>query len=99
MWPVAIALRVAASQSVGIGVVELAGLDQRGDDSPVFRPGIVSGEEGVLSVQRDGADGPLDGVAIELDPAIGQEQAQAVPVFGDVLQGLAQGDFVATRAR
>ena len=61
--------------SVGIDVVELAGLDQRGDDSPVFRPGIVSGEEGVLSVQRDGADGPLDGVAIELDPAIGQEQA------------------------
>ena len=36
---------------VGIDGVELAGLDQRGDGGPVLGPGIVAGEEGVLSVQ------------------------------------------------
>lgn len=76
-----------------IDCIHLAGLDQRGDDGPVFGTGIVTGEEGVLAVQGDGADGALDGVAVDLDAAFGQEAAEAVAVFGDVGESLAEGRF------
>ena len=51
---------------VGMGLdgVEFSGFDQRGDGGPVFGTGIVTGEEGVLSAQGDGADcalAPLPG--------------------------------------
>jgi hypothetical protein len=69
---------------VWIEGVELAGLDQRNDDGPVFRADVVAHEEGVFSVQCDGTDCPLDGFAVKLDPATSQEQAEAVPVFGDI---------------
>ena len=34
-----------------IDAVHFAGLDERGDDGPVFGTGVVAGEEGVLAVQ------------------------------------------------
>jgi len=55
---------------VGIDAVHFAGLDQRGDDGPVFGSGVMPREEGVLAVQGDGADGAFDGVAVDLDAAI-----------------------------
>ena len=36
---------------MGLDGSEFAGLDQRGDDGPVFRPGVVTGEDGVFAVQ------------------------------------------------
>ncbi len=51
----------------------------------------MSGEESVLPVQGDGADRAFDGVAVDLDAAVGQEASQAVAVFGDVGECLAQG--------
>lgn len=78
---------------VGIDGVEFAGFDQRRQHRPVLRPGVVACEEGVLSVERDGADGSFDGIVIDLDTAVGQEQGQAVPVFGDVFEGLSEGGF------
>lgn len=36
--------------------VEAAGLDQRGDDSPVFGAAVGAGEEGVFASQGDGLD-------------------------------------------
>lgn len=78
---------------MGINGVELAGLDQRGDHGPVLGADVVTGEESVLAIQRDGADGPLDGVVVELDPAVAKEQAEAVPVFGDGFQRRAQRRF------
>lgn len=69
---------------MGIDAVHLAGLDERGDDGPVFGTGVVTGEEGVFAVQGDGADGAFDGVAIDLDAAVGDEVAEAGAVFGDI---------------
>ncbi len=74
-----------------IDAVHLAGLDQRGDDGPVFGACVMPCKEGILSVQRDGANGAFDGVVVDLDAAIGKEEAKALAVFGDVGEGLAQG--------
>lgn len=61
--------------------------------SPVLRAGVMACKERVLALKGDGAAGALDGVAVHLDPAISQEQDQAVPVFGDVLQGFTRWGF------
>ena len=45
---------------LGIDAVEFAGFDQRGEDRPVLGPGVVAGEESVLPVQGNGADGAFD---------------------------------------
>ena len=76
-----------------IDCIEFAGLDQGGDDAPVCSASIVTGKERVFAVQGDGADGPLDGIGVHLDAAIGEEHAKAIPVFGDVLERFAQGCF------
>ncbi len=80
-------------RQVGMGLdgVEFAGLDQRGDGGPVRGTGVMTGEERVLSVQGDGADGSFDGVVVHLDTTVGEEAAKASPVFCDVFQRLAQG--------
>jgi len=52
----------------------------------VSRPRIVACEERVLAVQRDGRNGASDRVAIQFDAAVGQEQCQPAPVFGDEFQ-------------
>jgi hypothetical protein len=39
-----------------IDVVELAGLDQGGDDSPVFGTAVGSGEQRVLATELDATD-------------------------------------------
>lgn len=58
-----------------------------------MRSGIVACEEGILSVERDGADGASDGIVVDLDAAVAKEQGQAVPVFCDVFEGLAEWGF------
>ena len=83
----------AGQPCMWIDCVHLAGLDQRGDDGPVFCVCIMAGKERVLPVQGDGADRALDGVAVELDAAICQETAQAVAVFRDRCQCLTEGRF------
>lgn len=47
-------------------------------------------EEGVLPIERYRPDGSLDGVVVDLYAPIGQEELQAIPVFGDVGQGFAE---------
>jgi hypothetical protein len=68
--------------------IEFAGLDQRRDDGPVLRAGIVTCEERVFAIEGDGTDCALDGVGIQFDATVVEEQDQPVPVFGDVFQGL-----------
>ncbi len=72
---------------MGLDPVEIAGLDQGRDDGPVLRAGIVPREERVFAVKGDGTDGAFDGIVVELNATVGKEQAQAIPVFGDVFQG------------
>ena len=83
----------AGHPGMRIDSVEFAGLDQRGDDSPVLGSGIVACEECVFSVQSDGADGALDGVVVDLDASVCQEPGESVPVFGDVFERLAGWGF------
>ena len=73
--------------------VEFAGLDQRRDDGPVLRAGIVTCEGRGFAIEGDGTDGALDGVGIQFDAAVVEEQDQPVPVFGDVFQGFSGWRF------
>lgn len=65
--------------SMWLNSVEFAGLDQRRNDRPVLCPGIVTCEERALAVQCDVADGKLDGVVVEFDAAIFEEEDQPIP--------------------
>ena len=58
-----------------IDIVELGGLDERGDDGPVFGAAVGAGEQAVLAGQRQGPDGALDGVVVDLDAAITEEDS------------------------
>lgn len=73
--------------AVGLDPIEFAGFDQGGDDGPVLRASIMSGEERVFTVEGDGTDGALDGVGIQFDATVVEEPAQPIPVFGDVFEG------------
>ena len=55
---------------LGIDAVELAGLDQRGDDCPVFATAIGTSKECVLAVQCDRPDRAFDDVAVDLDATV-----------------------------
>lgn len=81
-----------------IDSLELAGFDQRSDGRPLLCSRIVSGEESVLSVQRNRPDGPFDGIVVDLDPAVGQEDTEAIPVFGDIGQSFAERRLRADRS-
>jgi hypothetical protein len=45
---------------LGINFIELASFDERGQDRPVCAAAIGAGEEGVLAIEGDRPDGPLD---------------------------------------
>lgn len=64
---------------LGIDAVELAGLDERGDDGPVLGTAIGAGEQGVLPGQGQRADGSLDDVVVELDAPVIEEEAEPRP--------------------
>ena len=53
-----------------VHAAEFAGFDQRRDARPVFSIAVAACEECVLAIERYGPDGPLDGVAVDLDAAI-----------------------------
>jgi hypothetical protein len=57
---------------------------QRSDGRPILSSGVVSGKESVLAIQRNRPDGSLDGIVVDLDTTVSQEDTEAVPVFGDV---------------
>ena len=82
-----LAIRVAADDpgqvidevTERLDAVELAGLDERGDDGPVPGAAVRACEERILAVESDGSDGPFDGVAVDLDAAVVEEAGQALP--------------------
>jgi hypothetical protein len=74
--------------------IELARLDQRGDDCPILRSSVMPGEESILPIERYRPYGSLDGVVVDLDATVGQEHAEAVPVFGDIRERFAKRRFV-----
>lgn len=70
--------------------IEFAGFDQRGNCRPVLCSRVMACKERVLPIESNRPDGPLDGVVVDLYASVGQEELQAVPVFGDVGQSLAE---------
>ena len=70
--------------------IALTCLDERGDGRPVLCPGIVLGEKTILPLQGYRKNGSHDGIIVNLDAAIGQEDAEPAPVFGHVGERLAE---------
>ena len=77
----------------GLDSVDLAGLDQRGDATPGNAAFTVTGEEGILSIERDGADQVFNPVGVDLDATVVQEGLQPVPLIMDVSELFAQAGF------
>ena len=65
--------------ALGSDAVELGGLDERGKDGPVVSAAVGPSEQGVFAGEREGPDGAFDGVVVDLDPAIVEEDGQARP--------------------
>ena len=59
-----------------IDTKQLAGFDQRGDDRPVLSAAIRAGEQGVLAVERQRANGALDYVVVDFDAAVVEKEAE-----------------------
>lgn len=62
-----------------LDVVQLARLDQRSDDGPVLGAAVRAREEGVLPVEGDRADRPLDGIGVDLNAAVVEEAGKPLP--------------------
>jgi len=60
-------------------VVELRGFYERGDDRPMFRPGVGACKERVLPIESNWPDGSLDSVGVDLDAAVVDEPGQPIP--------------------
>ena len=67
---------------VGVDASDLAVLDQRSDNRPVAAALVGAREQGILAVEGQRPDRPLNGVGIELDAAIIKEDAEPVPAAG-----------------
>lgn len=68
----------------GIDGIEPARLDKRGDGRPVLGSGVVPGEESILAIEGYGPDRSLDAIVVNLNTTVCQEDAKAVPKFGDI---------------
>jgi hypothetical protein len=76
---VGIAFGQAFQQVLEVGerldVVELGGCQKRSDNGPAGRTAVGSGERVVLGAQRDGANGAFDGVVVEFNTPVIEEEA------------------------
>src|SRR5271167_3700436 len=73
-----------------IDAAQLAGLDQRGDHRPVLPASVGAGEERVFTIEGDRADRTLDGIRVDLDPAVVEETREAGPVREGVADDLGE---------
>ena len=78
---------------VRVDAGELAVLDERGDNCPVVAAFVGSCEQGVFAVEGKRADGTLDGVVVEIDPAIIEEAREAIPAFEGIADRFAELGF------
>ncbi len=75
---------------VRVDAVELAGLDERGDPRPMFDAAIGAGEEGILPIERNGADRAFDDVGVDFDAAVVEEAAEPCRAHKRVADRLGQ---------
>src|SRR5688572_7226306 len=69
-----------------VDVVELAGFNERSDAGPGAAALVMTTEQMVLPAQSDRPDAVLNGIVVDLYPAIGEEDPQTIPVVGDVAE-------------
>ena len=77
-----------AQVGFGIDAVQLAGLDQRGEHRPVFRPFVAAGKQSILSVQSNRSHAALGGIGVDLDAAVVKEAHQPIPMGKAISDGL-----------
>src|SRR6516164_3058633 len=75
---------------IGVDVVQLAGLDQRGDDRPAFRAAVGAGKERILAREGERPDRSLDRVGVDFDPPVVEEADETVPVREPVADRLGE---------
>ena len=75
----------------GLDVVELCGFDKRADDGPAVGAAVGAGEQVVLATKGDRANGTLDGVVVEIDTAVIEEQAEGRPAGKGITDGVGKG--------
>ena len=67
------ALEHVGEVGLGIDLMQLGGVDQRGQDRPPLATAARPGEQRVFLPQRNRTDAAFDGVVVHLDPAVYQE--------------------------
>src|ERR1700722_3755935 len=70
-----------------IDAVQFAGLDQRREAGPVLSSAVMTGEQCILSIQRDRTHAALYNICVELDAAIVEEARETVPMLEAVANG------------
>ena len=75
---------------VGLTIVELGCGDQRADGGPAAGAAVGACEQVILSAQGDRPNGALDGVGVELDPAILKVEAESLPSDQGVADGVSE---------
>ncbi len=63
----------------GLYAVYLAGFDERGDATPEDAALVMTGEEGILAIEGNGADEVFDAIAVDLHTTVGQEVCSPSP--------------------
>src|SRR4051794_550024 len=76
---------------LGLDPVELRGPHQAGHNRPVAGSAIRPSEQAILTPEGHGTHRPLDGVGVQLEPAILKEQHQPLPVAQGVADRLGEG--------
>lgn len=62
-----------------LDVIELGGFDQRSNRRPMLRSSVRTCKEGVLAVEGDWPDRPLNGVGVDLDASVIDKSGQSIP--------------------
>ena len=79
-----------AKVCVGLNVIELRGFDKGADCRPAFAAAVAAGEQMILAAKSNRTNGTLDRIGIELDPAVIEEAAEAIPATKGVADRLSQ---------
>lgn len=75
---------------VRVDASELTVLDERGDHRPVVAALVGASEQGVLAIEGERPNRALDGVVVEIDPAIVEEADKTVSARERVADRLAE---------
>ena len=90
VWPATRLPQNVSEVGKGLDLVELGGLDQRGDDCPAPGAAAGTGEESIFAAESDGADRSFNGIGIEFDAAVVEEPGEAAPTAEHVADCLGE---------